>query len=753
LLDRVPGTFADCVVENYVSLQMDLPSAPPLQQLPPDLDVPGCVPESPDFGPPEAFFPKPAGFALSDRELYVADRGAPLIHVLDVSDPCMPREQVPLLPVAFNERERPVFTTRLAVSPVTSRQERFLYAVEDRGTVMVFDVTPGSSQRTPLVRPGSPRIPAEPQPDRIMFASPVEDIALVYRDIPKPDPATGVAVVGTHCNPDPLASLAYRPEPDLSSGASPGLLRGVFGFLLLSSGQIAVIDIDDFDAECRRPIDTNPTSIEDFRGCRNDVRADGSPVASDFVFTNNGAPTVSNELSCNIVRDHRSRSAVFMLNRSERGVRAPALRTFPRLSGETGTLAADQSDEGQNHPKVLGIDFDNPENPECPVAAQVYVSTTLHENPQPVAAAGVACDVPPAADNDLIIDPREAEQLSVVLPLEEPRAYPAADDLTLSYEGPITGQRTTGRIERNAEVTLVDADGAFCSIGVEDEDLARERAAAAGVTDPAAAQAFAERYADYVQLTSDLLPEDHSFWRDPAGGAACGGGRGRDACEDHFGEADETNLEATRDFRIARAFQDRLVIEPRQGGQTELDLLSCCFPSLNRYTIRGGSQWVLLGSASGFRHDVRPVREQENGVDVQRCRRDCQPRRRFARARAFEVVAPGPGEELPAGVACVSDALRPVRPDDPPACRFSNLTSRFAVYRGRSPSVRGMTFSWQTVGGFRPLVVDLTTQTANVSPQALVFVPQIQQLAVTDAQSQGLSFVSLDSLGISRLFF
>ena len=56
-------------------------------------------------------------------------------------------------------------------------------------------------------------------------------------------------------------------------------------------------------------------------------------------------------------------------------------------------------------------------------------------------------------------------------------------------------------------------------------------------------------------------------------------------------------------------------------------------------------------------------------------------------------------------------------------------------------------------GGFITLGANLAAQTAAVSPQSLVFVPQIGQLAVVDGAAEGLVLVSLDSVAVSRLFF
>jgi hypothetical protein len=96
------------------------------------------------------------------------------------------------------------------------------------------------------------------------------------------------------------------------------------------------------------------------------------------------------------------------------------------------------------------------------------------------------------------------------------------------------------------------------------------------------------------------------------------------------------------------------------------------------------------------------------------------------------------------------DVTRGVSLADPAArCIFENLSSRFAVYRGRLESVRDMVFSWDTTGGFVPMSASLASVSSAVLPQHLAYVPEYQAIAVVDAASLGLSFMSLDSLRIS----
>jgi hypothetical protein len=131
----------------------------------------------------------------------------------------------------------------------------------------------------------------------------------------------------------------------------------------------------------------------------------------------------------------------------------------------------------------------------------------------------------------------------------------------------------------------------------------------------------------------------------------------------------------------------------------------------------------------------------------------CDPRKKFFHSRAFEVCDQGALGQA----ACKDDnvgCIVPSVPVEPGAgkpgnsCIFENLTSRFVVYRGGQPSTRGMSFSWLTTGGFSPLAMSLSTQSTQVSPQSMSYLPGYGYLAVVDASTLGLSLFDLNSLGV-----
>lgn len=770
LLDREPGSFDSCPIEVVHSFLVELPQGTIEQPVPEDLQGNGCIPASIPYPPPlEPFSPQPGGIALSETHtMYVADRAAPVIHVLDVSDPCQPVETPPLLPVSFHGPGRVVTTRGVAVSPVTREQKRFVYAIDEldqpSASLMVFDVSPGSTSRTPVIRTGATRLPFEPV-DRIRFGASVRDIEIVKHEVPLAD-ASGVAMGGVLCDPDPANTdttspgFRYRTSADYGSGAGPRTLRGIFGFAMLTDSSVGIIDIEDLDAPCRRPVFSNTSLLEDFRGCTNDP-----DITFTYDQTAGGTPTVTNEASCRVVQPHRARSATFAVNSPFTGTNAPALRALPRLSLDQ----EDKTDNPNDLPRLLGVDFPNPAGGE-PLPAEVYVASALLRRAVPGE---------PAPDNELIVAPRTPSQFSLVLPLEEPRAYSGEEAVSLTYEGVFAGPLGTGFLEFDGDRrSLTDFGGVYCSRGVEDVRLMRDLGATRFALEGDALEEFARDHADYVQIRSALFEESDSYWQSEQG-QACGGFQ---ACKKVFGAGNERELKGQRDLRILEAYQDGLVLEPRGGGSDAdkralMNQLDCCFPGATEYAVRVSRQWVAVGSRSGFRHRISPVPVQQPDGSVRYvCARDCDPRRRYFESRVFElssqecdpdvpqsdpaacIIGHDPDAEYCAyddredvnGVTVFGAAVGLTGPGS--ACIFQSLTARFAVYRGRLASQRDMAFSWETFGGFSALNVNIAQQlrTANVLPQSMVYVPQLRRLAVVDGATTGLSLIGLTTLRVSE---
>ncbi len=761
LLDRTPGSYDPCPIERYVSLKVDLPKTPIPEVLPADLNTGYVAPGLVQPAEPEGFSPQPSGFALVDdpitaeHRLFVGDAVAPVVHVLDVSDPCSIAEQPPLLPESYLDPARVVTTGKIAASPLTTTEQRYLYAIDTvgGGSVMIFDISPGAANRTPLLRPRSPLLPFEP-PDRIAFDAPARDVAFALRDDVPLNPAPPSEPVGVFCDPNPsLPATApgaqYRPSVDLSTGAIPANLRGVFGFVALETGQISVVDVEDFDADCRRPETLNTSSTEDIHGCADDPKHIASYVLPD------GTPTVTNEVSCHSVEPERTRSSLAMLNNPAVGVRAPSLRSFPRLVSVDGrSLPTDKTAEGILHPHMLGVNLSS-----APAdRAQVYIGTTLYDSQKT-----------PANQSPLLIDPRDPNlaQSSLVLSFAEPRSYAPQEDFSARYEGPLIGERPPATLGySNGTMTLTDSGIVFCDAGVEDESAASLRGDGLGVS-AAKRDQFGEMHADYVQILSDLLDQTDTWWQKGNPGAACGGadpnqaGSGYLACSTELGTHDEPG--ALRELRIEHATRNVLTLTPRSASPSSStarnisEFLACCFPAPVDYQVRASAEWVVTGSLSGFRHDIT------TGPDGS-CIPDTNPLRSHLSSRVQEVsctdgckasptdpvAAIGP--PIAGEVACIFDAANP-----PPLtigapnsqCIYDGLTTSFAIYSGipqggQASSQRDDEFDWTVYGGFSPLFVNLSAaDDTNTSPASMVYSPALGQLVVSDGSEKGLVLIDL----------
>ncbi|HEY6078099.1 MAG TPA: hypothetical protein VIW29_04815, partial [Polyangiaceae bacterium] len=210
-----------------------------------------------------------------------------------------------------------------------------------------------------------------------------------------------------------------------------------------------------------------------------------------------------------------------------------------------------------------------------------------------------------------------------------------------------------------------------------------------------------------------------------------------------------------------------------------------CFPTAIKYRLRTGRHWALVQAVTGFRHDVVASGADSAGV------RSCDPRRKWAKSRVFEISSvnePGKclqaeeatdeplalrvgcalkgGEKvedlvLPQESACVYDQtaagvngeslLGAVQIGGPASrCIFDGLNARFALYRGRAPSLRDSAFSWTTSGGFAPLVVNMANVSIVVSPQTMQYVSQLERMAVVDGASLGLSLIDFDAFVVAK---
>ncbi len=279
------GATEDGAVEDAAPDAGTVPDAETLEDAAPvesGAPAPGST-GAPDGGFPLALAPlsspNPASMVMRTDlpYLYVSDESLPMIHVVDLGNPSAPVEVEPLLATSVAQPVRPVRVGGLALSPPTRDYKRYLYAIDlSTGSLMVYDVTNGpASPHVPLIRPNAALDPFSPV-DRITFAAPVAAVAFAQHDWPAQVqggsnalPNVSLAYQGLLCNPNNNAhpnattfndvGAYYRVDQagviqaNATATNFPTRLRGVFGFATLSNGTVVAIDVDDWDAPCRRP--------------------------------------------------------------------------------------------------------------------------------------------------------------------------------------------------------------------------------------------------------------------------------------------------------------------------------------------------------------------------------------------------------------------------------------------------------------------------------------------------------------------
>lgn len=749
VLDRKPGTFDKCPIERRIKLRVDLPSETLLPEVPsgpvcPPLSTATPSPACPVRPPvsvayPKTFTPMPAELALANpldpanvdapRRLYVADEGAPVVHVLDVRDPCEPVEGAPLLPSSFDEPARPVTTSTLAVSPVTHDLKQFVYAVDyEQGSVMIFDVSDDAKTRSPLVRPRPDFFPYSAR-DRLALGGPVRALSFITQEVNQQN-ATGAFTSATMCDPTAPSNSAagvYQTRADFSDGAGPKRLRGTFALAALTNGALSIVDVDDLDAACRRygkiagtAPDATTVLPSWLTGCDTapPVCGVGPEVQDKLVGT-------SGETTCRAIVRHELRSARYVLNRSEIGRGQPGFVAFPTLSKKGATFRTDTSDEGLKYPKMLAP-LPDTGNDWAFDSGGTVISVT-------------SSPASPTADKNFY-----------VTDVTEPRAH-FDQSWTLTYEGILPGfdgkvARISLAASKDDDRGVFDPNAYFCSAGVHDVDATKlEAVRILGANRAAEYDGWAAAHADQVEITADILPEEDPYWSST--GSACDFVR----CRATFGTTE--NPSHTRTFPIRKAYQDRVLVDALPGGGvidvTDADgkrviAPECCFPFQAGYRVRAGQTWVANGSASGFLHHVTVDANTGRCIDmgvIPGTTETCDATRALLTGRAYEV----PHATWASKGTGIGHA-------DP--LTFHNPQMYFAIYEGTEPSTRDMQFAWQAAGGFVPLAISLGRGSSGVAPQSMIHHPVLgPQVLVTDASLQGVMLVDLYQLAVTFNYF
>ena len=755
--------------------------------------------------------PQPTAAARAGQFLYVADGALPLIHVFDITNPSHPREIAPLRATSIAQPTRAVTISTLAISPPTRDYQRFLYAVDATDSppsIIVYDITdPVLSPHVPMRRPHSSLVPLQPE-DRLQFSAGVSALAFVQHDWPLAQTAggaqvSGAAYTGLLCNPNPnvdnfaldasadaqtvtdpganyrYSSLAFADEP-----LGPTRLRGIFAFATLSSGQVVTIDVDDWDAPCRRPqlmgpVDGGQPDAEN--GYTNAItppqpnigNRDGGaldPYEAPFTGITNGTTWVSDEVFFPVSAPHRARSSFPLSNNSTLGLHFPYLVTAPQLyaAGPDGGLGA----------AVNGaVSAGNP---------VLLPTATPFPDPSNLTDGGIG----------------------IRLAFEDPLAH-IDQDWTVDYEGPlatfanIVGDLnvygdgyTEGYVSQQPPyyaLFVSTPGGALCSKGVEDWVIGQQRAnaykAEATARNLQVPDAIDNWVGDYIQIADQLLPSTDPYWSsDPKANLTddCWVGfngtlaNGQETppltdptdryntCSNIF----EVNGNETisLDFPIVQAFDDGLVITrfnypststafpvaattsnrqitpPDPTNVQALKQLRCCFHGQASFNVRTGGEWVTTGSSSGYLHHMT------RDSTTNRCVTSCDAEKALLNARAIGIA---PNTQNDAGVF-TPDRDSPLAMRNPSFAFFiqhpfapnPNISPEHMA-EGGIPNVvarpaRDFVWQYSLKGQLSPLTINLASTNSSVSPQSMLFIPSLGQLAIVDGSQQGQGLILID---------
>lgn len=645
-----------------------------------------------------------ASFAIADGTmLYVADDGLPLVHVVDLSTPGKPVELAPYVATSLVQPDARVTVGALALSPPARDYRRYLYAVDARaGSVMVFDATdPRTAPRTPLLRPHRELSPLQ-APDRIAFEAPVATMTFVRTDVPDLAGRTGALCVPSTpapkeaTDPPQIVGNDYRKGGGLTVDLGPTRLRGVFALLTLANGQIAVVDVDDWDATCRRPARLDGTAP------LGDLAVPlGPQYPSPYDVAVADESSVTDEAFWPVSAPHRARS---------------------------GKVLVYDGGAARNAPHVLNVQYYQGDAPVNLSAGKPFD-----------VVGGVARDVP-----DVAIDQDWRFVYEGELPGFDGLVAPMAT--TDGWQTLLLTRQGGGFCARGVE------DQRLGRLRVADALAEQARIQAlkgnGAKLDFSLPAGLDQAVGDYVVLTDNLLAESDGYW---SVDAACwqnipeatdAAGR-RQFCKDAFGDLDAPKT-AARSFRIREAYDDRLVLasyETQRQDGTRLNmaqLAQCCFHAQTRFRVRAGGEWLAIGSSIGVLHDV--------GVDpaTKACTWSCRERDVLRRSRAIGVVVPSRGMDLPTPKD-VELGLSSSK-NSPFGVRNPFLAGLPIVREGTTP-VRDANVRMQVRGGFSPARIALTSGTVTqVSPLSMTFIEPLQQVAVVDGASQGLVIVDLATL-------
>jgi len=591
--------------------------------------------------------PHPTSMVLRDLDapvLYIADRSVPIIHVVDVSNPAAPLEVSSFLATSQVQPGRRVAIGALALSgytsqldPATGRHKRYLYAIDiDDGTVMVFDATaPIPAPFTPpLERPHPELNPFMPR-DRLAFPAPVAAVAFVHHEWPILSPNATFpynAYPQLLCNPnpntrsdggaivdDPAAYGAYLGAdqaglivPQGTVQLFPNRLRGDFAFVTLTNGSIVVVDVDDWDAPCRRP---DPMTAGDQTGAL-DVRepspssaADLDPYHAPQAYPPGIGSSVTLEVFFPVSAPHRVRSGALLRNDSTTGNHVPHLAGVPQLFSASGAPVSLTPAPGAILPTALSSGYFDPSFLTAPTSFGSDAQAPGADAQTPTIDAQSSADAESDAGTGAALGSGPIPGVHVSF--DDPTTH-IDQDWTVTYEGalPTVSPLVADMVSSDDYQTLTlslggrnDAGagktakgGGFCELGIEDWDVGQERATQAvlemtskfGLPPP---KQLSQWTADYIEITDDLLPPGDPYWGQPT--MASDSSLPVNACWEDTGLQNSGN--PTRDADLAAKRYNECAADFGAAGSGADAQLGRDFPILEAYDgalVTGRFGWV-----------------------------------------------------------------------------------------------------------------------------------------------------------------
>ncbi|MDP8999127.1 MAG: hypothetical protein M3O46_03345, partial [Myxococcota bacterium] len=755
--------------------------------------------------------------------LYVADDALPVIHVIDLHDPTSPRELQPLLATNVADPAQRVAVGPIAISPTTHDYKTYLYAVDARqGSLMVYEITdPATSPHTPLQRPHPELNPLAPL-DRLRFSAPVATIAFARHDWPVPSQTDSLhQYTGLLCNPNPHAhpdagafvdrGAYYRADQAgliqsmVTNGGTvqtfPSRLRGIFAFATLSSGTVVTIDVDDWDAPCRRPDPMAGGQVTGALDIPQTDLGDLDPYHAPQTYNQNipESPAVTLEAFFPVSAPHRLRSGSLLRADPTAGVHVPNLLSVPQLYNAGGAPTVLSAAGGSIGPLLL------PAPMPAGFIDPTYIQNPTEPNPtaRTVSSSGLATASATGSPIPRALFPGGPDRgaAGVRVSFDDPTAH-QDQDWTVTYEGAlptVSGISATmssaldipGAEDPSPRTLTFSAPGAhFCARGIEDWDLGQARAnqviatIATAFPDPKPVMpAELPRWtSDYLEITDDLLASTDPYWGLQS---ACQNvpyvtaNDRYNACLTTFGAATDADTHFARDLPILHARDDslevgrfgwfdtdpngptgnvvpeqttnRVVVQADPSNAPFLKLTRCCFHDQASFKVRTGGQWVAAGTSVGLLHHVKA---DPSGA----CVLSCDPRDALMNARAFDI--PWAADNM----SCTLAAMPTFDRDSPLAMR--NPMFSFVAWSGcpgatpqgfgdHTLTTRDLAWRFSMRGSFSPLTVSLTSATTGsaVSPQSMRYIQPLGQLAVVDGENQGLVLIDLNLVTVVNNYF